>query len=48
MRAPGQASRIGEWVAMMNCAPPFAARSIAASTASAPVTESAASGSSRM
>ena len=32
MRAPGQASRIGEWVAMMNCAPSCAARLIAAST----------------
>jgi hypothetical protein len=42
------ASRIGECVAMTNCAPPPAARSTIVSSASAPLTDSAASGSSRM
>src|ERR1039458_6569779 len=40
IRAAGAASRIGEWVAMTNCAPDLAARATTASSASAPVTVS--------
>ena len=46
MRASGQASTIGEWVAMTNCAPARAARTTIANRARAPLTDSAASGSS--
>ena len=44
MRAPGVASRIGEWLAITNWAPAAAARTNTATSASAPLTDSAASG----